>query len=216
MEFKSVNKQTQNTHSGSNTKGKTQAAPKQYFSKIEPMKKNMFTDACFEAGLLKEKPEIDFALFKAYEEVKKDLCNNNIYEHLDKQEERGFSFVRYVLNFDPKTKKYKSNIVEVTTPGGYHYKIVKTQFFTNKNIRDIFYQKIADWYKLKFDLTVKFSAKQINPRTWNCAVYVQNPVLSTHPEQTDFEDSSDVEDVTDDGKATVELEEISAWDMQSN
>jgi hypothetical protein len=120
------------------------------------------------------------------------------------------------LNFDPKTKKYKSNIVEVTTPGGYHYKIVKTQFFTDKNIRDIFYQKIADWYKLKFDLTVEFSAKQINPRTWNCAVYVQNPVLSTRPEQTDFEDSSDVEDVTDDGKATVDLEDISAWDMPSN
>jgi hypothetical protein len=178
MENKSVNKQT--TRTTYNGKSKTHAT---YFSKIQPLKKNMFTDACSSSGILKEKPELDYALFKAYEQIKQELCNNNIYDHLNKQAKRGYDFVRYVLNFDPNTKKYSSNVVEITTPSGYRYKIVKTQFFVDKNIRNIFYEKIADWYKLKYDLAVEFKSKQITSKTWNCAVYVQNPILSNNSKE---------------------------------
>jgi hypothetical protein len=149
---------------------------------IQRLNKNMFSDACCTSGILEKKPELDYALFKAYEVVKRELCNNNILDHLDFQAKRGYNFVRYVLNFDTKTKKYLSNVVTITTPGAFEYKIVKTQFFLDKTIRSIFFEKIAYWYKAKFDLNVEFKATQIKNNIWNCSVCIQNPVLSNSTE----------------------------------
>jgi hypothetical protein len=213
LQNSSMNKNTMTTTSKNTmTKKAPQRYRDEYSVEIVRMKKNMFTDACFNSGILEEKPELDYALYIAYLQVKSELCNNNVLTHLEKQEERGFDHVRYVLNFDPKTKGYKSNIVEVETPSGYHYKIVKSQFFTDKNIRDIFYEKISFWYSQKYQLEVKFKAVQINPKIWNCSVKVLNPCFT--PVSKD-EREPDVDETTDDGKTCQDLEEA-ALGMPSN
>lgn len=216
MQTKTINTKAVANTNAPNTKAKPNARIVSKFGskyeseqvvEIRKMKKNMFTDACFDSGILKEKPELDYALYIAYLEVKNELCKNNIEYHLKDK-----PFQTYVLNYDPKTRSYKSNIVEVETPRGYHYKIVKNQFFTDKNIRDIFYQKISYWYLQKFQLDVKFKAVQINPRTWNCSVKIINPF---YIEDTKDVREPDVDETADDGTTCQDLEEA-ALGMPSN
>jgi hypothetical protein len=138
-------------------------------------RKNIFTDTCKKSGILETKPELDEALYIAFDKVvQPELCNIHFTDHLDFQAKRGVDYVRYILNFDPKTRKYKHNFVDVITASGYKYKIIKSQFFLDKNIRDVFFTHIANYYEKCYH-QIAFEIDEVRKGVWKCAVVVFNP-----------------------------------------